>query len=29
MIHFQKHLRFAALFLNTLLFFVLTINGFQ
>jgi NitT/TauT family transport system substrate-binding protein len=29
MIHFQKHLRFAALFLSTLLFIVLTINGCQ
>jgi NitT/TauT family transport system substrate-binding protein len=29
MIHFQKHLRFAALFLSTLLFIVFTINGCQ
>jgi sulfonate transport system substrate-binding protein len=29
MIHFQKHLRFVALFLNILLFIVFTINGCQ
>ena len=29
MIHFQKHLHFAALFLSTLIFIVLTINGCQ
>jgi ABC-type nitrate/sulfonate/bicarbonate transport system substrate-binding protein len=29
MIHFQKHLRFAALFLSTLLFIVFTIDGCQ
>ena len=29
MIHFQKHLHFAALFLSTLVFIILTINGCQ
>jgi len=29
MIHFQKHLSFAALFLSTLVFIALTINGCQ